>query len=129
MGVGVDWGEGRVVVRYYNTSHAGATGGGATSPRHPTLTALACTTDVFGLATLTVTRQLGLWVPDELTVTGFDDVPDAAEYDLTTVHQPILDKGRVAGQLLLDEGERPAARHVLLPTELIVRNSSGSPRH
>ena len=126
---GVDWAEVPVEERYDNNSDAGATGAVAILDRHPTLTALACTTDVFGLATLTVTRQLGLWVPDELTVTGFDDVPDAAEYELTTVHQPILDKGRVAGQLLLDEGERPAARHVLLPTELIVRNSSGSPRH
>jgi DNA-binding LacI/PurR family transcriptional regulator len=40
----------------------------------------------------------------------------------------MLEKGRVAGQLLLDEGERPAARHVLLPTTLVVRNSTGKPR-
>jgi DNA-binding LacI/PurR family transcriptional regulator len=40
----------------------------------------------------------------------------------------MLEKGRVAGQLLLDEGERPAARHVLLPTELIVRTSTAPPR-
>ncbi len=126
---GVDWSAVPVEERFDNTPEAGAAAAVAILDRHPTLTALACTTDVFALATLTVARQLGLWVPDELTVTGFDDVPEAEEAGLTTIRQPMLEKGRVAGQLLLDEGERPAARHVLLETELMIRNSSGPPRH
>ena len=67
-------------------------------------------------------------MPADLSVTGFDDVPEAAAVGLTTVQQPMLEKGRVAGQLLLDEGERPAARHVQLPTELVVRRSTAPPR-
>lgn len=126
---GVDWATVPVEERFDNTPEAGAAAAVAILDRHPALTALACTTDVFALATLTVARQLGLWVPDELTVTGFDDVPEAEEAGLTTVRQPMLEKGRVAGRLLLDQGERPAARHVLLDTELMVRHSSGPPRH
>lgn len=126
---GVDWAGVPVEERFDNTPEAGAAAAVAILDRHPTLTALACTTDVFALATLTVARQLGLWVPDELSVTGFDDVPEAEEAGLTTIRQPMLEKGRVAGRLLLDEGERPAARHVLLDTELMVRHSSGPPRH
>jgi DNA-binding LacI/PurR family transcriptional regulator len=126
---GVDWATVPVEERFDNTQEAGAAAAVALLDRHPELTALACTTDVVALAALTVARQLGLWVPDELTVTGFDDVPEAEEVGLTTVRQPMLEKGRVAGQLLLDEGERPAARHVLLPTELVIRNSSGPPRY
>jgi DNA-binding LacI/PurR family transcriptional regulator len=126
---GVDWETVPVEERFENSPDAGAEAAVAILDRHPRLTALACTTDVFALATLTVARQLGLWVPDELSVTGFDDVPEAAEVGLTTVHQPTLDKGRLAGQLLLDESERPAARRVLLPTELKIRTSTGVPRY
>jgi len=125
---GVDRAAIQVEERFDNTAEAGASAAVALLDRDPRLTALVCTTDVFGLATLTVARQLGLWVPDELSVTGFDDVPEAAPAGLTTVRQPTLEKGRVAGQLLLDESERPAARRVLLPTELMVRASTGVPR-
>ena len=47
---------------------------------------------------------------------------------LTTVRQPVLEKGRVAGQLLLQRGDRNRPRRVSLPTELIVGTSSGAPR-
>jgi DNA-binding LacI/PurR family transcriptional regulator len=40
----------------------------------------------------------------------------------------MLDKGRAAGRLLLDESERSEARRVRLPTELVVRRSTGRPR-
>ena len=83
---------------------------------------------MFALATLAAAGRRGMRVPRDLSVTGFDDVPEASAAALTTVHQPMLEKGRVAGQLLLDENERPAARRVLLPTALVVRNSTGTPR-
>jgi DNA-binding LacI/PurR family transcriptional regulator len=125
---GVDWADVRVEERFDNSSAAGEAAARALLDRHPELTAVACTTDVFALATLAVAGRRGMRVPRELSVTGFDDVPEASAASLTTVHQPMLEKGRVAGQLLLDEGERPAARHVLLPTTLVVRNSTGKPR-
>jgi DNA-binding LacI/PurR family transcriptional regulator len=125
---GVDRATVPVEERFENSAAAGGEAAVAILDRHPDLTALACTTDMFGLATLTVARQLGLWVPEELSVTGFDGVAESAVAGLTTVRQPTLEKGRVAGQLLLDESERPAARHVLLPTELMIRTSTGIPR-
>ena len=125
---GVDWAGVPVEERFDNSSEAGEAAATALLGRHPELTAIAATTDVFALATLVAAGRRGMRVPRELSVTGFDDVPEAAAASLTTVHQPMLEKGRVAGQLLLDEGERPAARHVLLPTTLVVRNSTGKPR-
>jgi DNA-binding LacI/PurR family transcriptional regulator len=127
-GGGVDWGDVPVEERFENAPAAGASAAAALLDRHPDLTAIACTTDVFALATLEVAARRGLGVPADLSVTGFDDVPQAAIAGLTTVRQPMLEKGRVAGRLLLDESDRPEARRVLLPTELIVRRSTAPPR-
>ncbi len=127
-GYGVDWADVQVEERFDNSTAAGESAAAALLDRHPELTALACTTDVFALATVETARRRGWRVPADLSVTGFDDVPEAAAVGLTTVQQPMLEKGRVAGQLLLDEGERPAARHVQLPTELVVRRSTAPPR-
>jgi DNA-binding LacI/PurR family transcriptional regulator len=44
---------------------------------------------------------------------------------MTTVRQPALERGRIAGRLLLDPPDDPAQRRVVLPTELIVRASTG----
>jgi DNA-binding LacI/PurR family transcriptional regulator len=125
---GVRWAEVPVEERFDNSPAAGASAATALLDAHPDLTALACTTDVYALAALEVARQRGLRVPEDLSVTGFDDVREAAAAGLTTVRQPMLDKGRVAGRLLLDEGEPAEARHVTLPTELIVRRSTAQPR-
>jgi DNA-binding LacI/PurR family transcriptional regulator len=125
---GVRWADVPVEERFDNAPAAGASAASALLQRHPELTAIACTTDVFALAALDVARQRGLRVPEDLSVTGFDDVREAAAAGLTTVRQPMLDKGRAAGQLLLDESDRSDARHVTLPTELVVRRSTAPPR-
>ncbi len=125
---GVDWADVPVEERFDNVPAAGASAATALLDRHPELTAIACTTDVFALATLEVAARRGLRVPADLSVTGFDDVPQAAVAGLTTVRQPMLEKGRAAGRLLLDESDRLEARRVLLPTELVVRPSTAPPR-
>jgi DNA-binding LacI/PurR family transcriptional regulator len=63
-------------------------------------------------------------VPGQLSVVGFDDTPAAASTapGLTTVNQPHVLKGEVAARLLL---EGAPARAVVLPTELVVRASTG----
>jgi DNA-binding LacI/PurR family transcriptional regulator len=122
---GVPWAGVPVEERFDNSLAAGMSAATTLLDRHPDLTAIACTTDVFALATLEVARQRGLRVPGDLAVTGFDDIREAAAAGLTTVRQPMLDKGREAGRLLLDENERSEARHVTLPTELVVRASTG----
>jgi DNA-binding LacI/PurR family transcriptional regulator len=70
----------------------------------------------------------GLRVPQDLTVTGFDGIAEAERIGLTTVHQPVLEKGKVAGRLLLSSGERSAPKTITLPTELRVGRTSAPPR-
>lgn len=100
--------------------------------RHPELTAVCCTTDVLALGALVAAGQRGLDVPRDLTVTGFDDLPEASRVGLTTIHQPLGGKGRAAGDLLLSSapdtqpGSTPRRR--ILPTSLEVRRTSGPPR-
>ena len=69
-------------------------------------------------------------IPDDVSVVGFDDIDLAQHVDppLTTVHQPIRRKGEEAVRVLLNEVLRADAglpEHCLLPTELVVRGSTG----
>jgi DNA-binding LacI/PurR family transcriptional regulator len=73
-------------------------------------------------------RRLGLRVPDDLSIIGFDDAPGADALQLSTVRQPNRRKGKLAAQTLLDlVARRPIEPVQLLPTELIVRASTGPP--
>jgi DNA-binding LacI/PurR family transcriptional regulator len=58
-------------------------------------------------------------------VIGFDDAPIADLMGLTTVHQPLVDKGKAAAQCLLDLLAGRTRRRSVKPTELIVRSSTG----
>lgn len=75
-------------------------------------------------------HELGLRVPEDVAVVGFDDLPTAARSKppLTTVHQPIRERGAAAAQLLLEqiEGQEPTPKHLVLPTRLVVRQSCGA---
>ena len=66
-------------------------------------------------------------VPRELSVVGFDDAPPAEPRGLTTVRQPLVQKGRSAGRMLLEAIEGGTPADVLLPTELVIRDSTLSP--
>lgn len=66
-------------------------------------------------------------MPEDLEIVGFDDVSFAALTcpPLSTVRQPIVDKGRVAAELLLDAlAERGSAERIVLPTELVLRGTT-----
>ena len=97
----------------------------------PRPTALLCQSDELALAALTAARNLGLAVPGDLSVVGFDDTPPAqwAEPALTTVRQDLAGKGRVAGELAvaLLAGRRPSTP-VITEVSLVVRHSTGPPR-
>ncbi|NCP64912.1 MAG: LacI family DNA-binding transcriptional regulator [Paraglaciecola sp.] len=88
----------------------------------PRPTTLLCMSDVIALAAIRVAQSLGISVPSELQVTGFDDIPEAARSTpaLTTVCQQSLEKGRVAAQMLL-EGNPTTS--ITLETRLVVRDS------
>lgn len=90
-------------------------------------TAILAMSDRLALGALRAARGLGLRVPEEVAIVGFDDVPRAREAGLTTIRQPAREKGRAAARLLLDGGGT-GPRTVLLPTELVVRRSTaGAP--
>jgi DNA-binding LacI/PurR family transcriptional regulator len=100
----------------------------ATSPRP---TALLCLSDQLAMGVLEAAREGGVSVPKELSVVGFDDIPQAArsEPPLTTVNQPHAEKGFRAGSMLIAQlrGEAAPPSEVL-PTELVVRGSTARPR-
>ncbi|GAA2794910.1 LacI family DNA-binding transcriptional regulator [Kribbella solani] len=86
-------------------------------------TAIVGLSDVQALGALEAMKVRGLTPGRDLTLAGFDDIPAAEAVGLTTVRQPIKDKGRAVGRILLDPAS--TERQLLLPTQLIVRSSSG----
>jgi DNA-binding LacI/PurR family transcriptional regulator len=97
---------------------------------HPEITGLLCYSDQIAIGASQAAARSGRRVPADLSLVGFDDVPRAATWDppLTTVRQPLVDKGRVAADLLLELIDGRPARRIELPIELVVRGSSGHPR-
>jgi DNA-binding LacI/PurR family transcriptional regulator len=98
-----------------------------------TPTAILAMSDILALGALEAAAELGVAVPRELSVVGFDDSPAAAHAvpPLTTVTQPQEEKGRLAAQWLMEEIEdgRPPGWHTraILPAELVVRESTAAP--
>jgi len=94
-------------------------------------TAVVCFSDVIALGVLAAAERLGVQVPAEVSVTGFDDLQEArlARPTLTTVRQPIETKGRLAADYLVDSlaagAERTEPHRQLLHTALLVRESTG----
>jgi DNA-binding LacI/PurR family transcriptional regulator len=84
--------------------------------------AVAAVTDVLAFGVLAAARSHRLRPGRDIAVTGFDDVPAARAAGLTTVRQPIREKGRLMGRMLLDPTF--TERRVVLPTELVVRAST-----
>ncbi|HKZ90800.1 MAG TPA: substrate-binding domain-containing protein [Candidatus Limnocylindrales bacterium] len=94
--------------------------------------AVVCYDDKLALALLDGLRRRGLAVPRDVAVTGFDDIPFArlANPRLTTVATPVVEMGRMAARSLVgavETGELPPP--AVMPVELIIRESSTSPRH
>jgi LacI family transcriptional regulator len=84
--------------------------------------------DMMAIGALQAIYEAGLRVPDDIAVVGFDDLPTAVSTtpQLTTIHQPIHEKGARAAAILIDliEEKVKAPQQVLLPTHLVVRQSS-----
>ena len=119
---GIPWADVVKEERVLNAREAGAQGLRAVLARDPGLTAVLCATDQLALGALAAAAELGR--PD-LSVVGFDDVPAAAARDLTTVRQPLLEKGLTAGRLLVDPPPADAEpQEIMLPVELVPRGST-----
>jgi DNA-binding LacI/PurR family transcriptional regulator len=120
--------ESLTVVESYE--HQPASGGIAADvalEANPGITALICTADVLAVSAMDHLRARGIYVPGQMTVTGFDGVPDAVRRGLTTVKQPSMDKGRRAGDLLHNPPRSGLPAIDVLETELIRGRTSGPP--
>jgi DNA-binding LacI/PurR family transcriptional regulator len=95
----------------------------------PQLDAVFAASDMMAFGAMRALAQAGRRVPEDVAVVGFDDI-DAARYSdppLATVRQPSLEVGREMATLILRiTGGDPAPEPVILPTELVVRESAGS---
>ncbi|GAA4488255.1 LacI family DNA-binding transcriptional regulator [Microbacterium panaciterrae] len=93
-------------------------------------TAVFAANDLSGIEMIRVATERGLRIPEDLSVVGFDDVPEAAAHvpQLTTVRQPLAAMGAEAVRLLLAMLEGGPLEHVRMPAELIVRASTTPPR-
>lgn len=88
-------------------------------------TAIVATSDVHAVAALRVLAMQGISVPGAMSVIGFDDAPIAELMGLTTIRQPLREKGEAAATMLLDLIDGRSRRRSVKPTELVVRSSTG----
>jgi len=90
-------------------------------------TAIFASNDVSAFGVMEAVRNHGLRIPDDISILGFDDIPQAAQVypSLTTVRRPLAEMGRAAAQLLFRYINEPdaAIQRIELPTQLIVRRS------
>jgi LacI family transcriptional regulator len=85
--------------------------------------------DRMAMAAMVAIRQVGLEIPTDIALVGYDDTPEAAFTNppMTTIHQPAQELGRFATRMLIDLINNPEmpVQHTLLQTELIMRGSCG----
>lgn len=98
----------------------------------PQVTAVLCGNDVLAIGALKMAKQMGLRVPQDISITGFDDIELAtiAEPELTTIHVPHRQMGRQAAQYLANiiiDRTQPAAPQPL-ETVYCARQTLGAPR-
>jgi LacI family transcriptional regulator/LacI family repressor for deo operon, udp, cdd, tsx, nupC, and nupG len=93
------------------------------------ITAVFCYNDMYAVGALMACRELGISVPAQVSVVGFDDV-ELAQYvtpPLTTIHQPKLRLGQLAMEMLLSLMEDRPVVDQLVPVDLVVRCSTAPP--
>lgn len=92
-------------------------------------TAIFAVNDLSAFGVIAAARERGLKVPRDVSVVGFDDIPMASQVHppLTTIRQPFAQMGRAAVNTLLSQmdNEEAIAPRIVLPTELIARESTG----
>ncbi len=92
-------------------------------------TAIFAINDVSAFGAIEAVKDWGLRVPEDVSVIGFDDIPQASQVypPLTTIRQPLLEMGAAGTRQLLNliHGVGAVSDTLILPTELIVRSSTG----
>jgi LacI family transcriptional regulator len=92
-------------------------------------TAIFAASDTQAIGVLEAARKLGLRVPEDVSVIGYDDIEMAGILELTTVRQLLFESGQQGVELLLEALENPDMEpvHQVLPTKLVVRGTTGPP--
>ena len=130
LAAGLSWGRVPVHECLTSSKALGWEAARALLSGEPRPTAVLATSDALALGVLEAARELGLRVPRDLSVVGFDDVPEAAVSTppLTTIRQDHVKKGAMAGRLLVARlrGGETEGRN-LLPIQLMVRDSTDRP--
>ncbi len=101
----------------------------STLAKAPNTTAVMCGNDVLAIGALRAAKEMGLRVPDDISITGFDDIELAmlADPALTTVHVPHREMGRRAASMLIQMvKQREACENIELPTDIRLRRSLGT---
>jgi DNA-binding LacI/PurR family transcriptional regulator len=109
--------------RSWNTPEAGADAARTLLRRDPRLTAVVFSSDQMALGGLRALRDDGR---GDISVVGYDDIPSARLAGLTTVAQPLEEKGLTAARLLVQRDTEPP-RDIILPVELRVRETTRAP--
>jgi LacI family transcriptional regulator len=96
----------------------------------PPPTAIFASNDLSAFGAMDAARECGLRIPDDISIIGFDDIPQASFVypKLTTVRQPLEQMGQVAVKMLLEQIEDQSCppQRVALATQLVIRDSCGS---
>jgi LacI family transcriptional regulator len=97
-------------------------------------TALFAFNDVSAIGAMRAFREAGHWIPENISVVGFDDIHVATYVtpQLTTLRQPLRQMGELAARQLLDQISNPnlnGPRSISVPPQLIVRESTGPVPH
>lgn len=116
-----------VVESYEHLPSSGGLAAEVALEANPRITALMCTADVLALSAMDQLRARGIYVPGEMTVTGFDGIPDALRRGLATVVQPSAEKGRRAGSLLHNPPRSGLPVIQTLDTEVVRGRTAGPP--
>jgi DNA-binding LacI/PurR family transcriptional regulator len=100
-----------------------------TLPEPPT--AIFAASDTQALGVLKAAEELGISVPEQLSIIGYDDIEIAEYLGLTTIRQMLFESGQRGIELLLKVLEDPSipAEHEILPTELVERKTTAPPAH
>ena len=93
-------------------------------------TALFAANDEMAITAVTVAREMGVRVPEDLSIVGFDNAPESSICypSLTTVQHPEIEMGEMAVRVVLDQiADKPLSNHMRFSTRLIVRSTTTRP--
>ncbi len=120
-------------LRIYEAGELGLTAGQAAAFNLLTsnkITAVVATSDVMALACLEAAKDLDIEVPRKLSIVGFDDIPEALQAGLTTIRQPMVEKGIVAAKMIIglvnDPDKTVEPKRRLFDTRLVIRRSTAT---